>query len=379
VTARKVYRSTAGSTTVRKLVTTINDNVTTTFTDNVADGSLGANAPLANSTGGTWYLGTTPVMAIGTATVVTRFGRDAGLANTGLNLSAFGVDAGRSNTGSSLSAFGLSAGKSNTGINVSALGSQACELNTGGSVSTFGVRAGLSNSGDNCIGIGLDTLRSNSGDNVGAVGYLACRDNTGDNVNALGSQAGWMNTGPNCLFLGRQAGQSNATANRCLIKQANINATALIAGDFASGIVTIGTETAAGTARLQVASDLSLNGLNGDQSTRFYLTEPVDIQDAADTDSTIAIPANSYGVEVSVRVVEDIPDTSTIDIGVSGATTRFGTAVDSTQGAVNVAVDQSTFYTSATVIKITPDLVPSGPSGQVRIVIRGWKATAPTS
>lgn len=44
-TARKVYRSVAATTTPLKLLTTIADNVTTTYTDNTADGSLGANSP----------------------------------------------------------------------------------------------------------------------------------------------------------------------------------------------------------------------------------------------------------------------------------------------------------------------------------------------
>jgi hypothetical protein len=39
---RKIYRTTAGSTTAFKLLTTIADNTTTTYTDNTADGSLGA-------------------------------------------------------------------------------------------------------------------------------------------------------------------------------------------------------------------------------------------------------------------------------------------------------------------------------------------------
>ena len=45
VTSRKIYRTTTGDVTPYKLVGTIADNVTTTFQDNVADGSLGASAP----------------------------------------------------------------------------------------------------------------------------------------------------------------------------------------------------------------------------------------------------------------------------------------------------------------------------------------------
>ena len=48
VTTRRIYRTTAGGSTY-KLVATIADNVTTTYTDNVADGSLGANAPSTNT------------------------------------------------------------------------------------------------------------------------------------------------------------------------------------------------------------------------------------------------------------------------------------------------------------------------------------------
>jgi len=44
VTARKIYRTEGGGATY-KLLTTLSDNTTTTFTDNVADGSLGATAP----------------------------------------------------------------------------------------------------------------------------------------------------------------------------------------------------------------------------------------------------------------------------------------------------------------------------------------------
>lgn len=50
VTKRKIYRTAAaGASGSEKLVTTINDNTTTTFTDNLADGSLGAVLPVADT------------------------------------------------------------------------------------------------------------------------------------------------------------------------------------------------------------------------------------------------------------------------------------------------------------------------------------------
>lgn len=48
VTARNIYRN-ASAGIQHKLVGTISDNLTTTFSDNVADGSLGANVPTAAS------------------------------------------------------------------------------------------------------------------------------------------------------------------------------------------------------------------------------------------------------------------------------------------------------------------------------------------
>lgn len=47
-TARKIYRTTAGGSSL-KLVTTINDNTTLTYQDNIADGSLGVTIPSTNS------------------------------------------------------------------------------------------------------------------------------------------------------------------------------------------------------------------------------------------------------------------------------------------------------------------------------------------
>lgn len=50
VTARKLYRTAAGGTTYM-LLATIADNTTTSYTDNIADSSLGAGAPMTNTTG----------------------------------------------------------------------------------------------------------------------------------------------------------------------------------------------------------------------------------------------------------------------------------------------------------------------------------------
>lgn len=50
VTSRKIYRTTAGGSQL-KLLATIADNTTTTYQDNIADGSLGANVPTSDTSG----------------------------------------------------------------------------------------------------------------------------------------------------------------------------------------------------------------------------------------------------------------------------------------------------------------------------------------
>ncbi len=49
VTSRKIYRTAAGGSTYL-LLATLSDNTTTSYTDNIADGSLGAAAPSTNTT-----------------------------------------------------------------------------------------------------------------------------------------------------------------------------------------------------------------------------------------------------------------------------------------------------------------------------------------
>jgi hypothetical protein len=64
VTSRKIYRTAAGGSSYN-LVATINDNTTTTYNDNIADGSLGTAAPTYSTTAGLFYNnGNNPVFQI---------------------------------------------------------------------------------------------------------------------------------------------------------------------------------------------------------------------------------------------------------------------------------------------------------------------------
>jgi hypothetical protein len=56
VTSRNIYRTVAAGTGFKYLVTNILNNSATTYTDSIVDGSLGAAAPLINSTGGQYVI-----------------------------------------------------------------------------------------------------------------------------------------------------------------------------------------------------------------------------------------------------------------------------------------------------------------------------------
>ena len=72
-TGRKIYR-TVSSGAQLKLVATIANNTATTYSDNIADGSLGANVPTSNTTGTATDYNVVPLTAIptGNATVTSR-------------------------------------------------------------------------------------------------------------------------------------------------------------------------------------------------------------------------------------------------------------------------------------------------------------------
>lgn len=63
VTGRKLYRTVTGDGGAWKLVATVADNTTLIVVDNIADGSLGANAPTVNSAGETCAPGATVLAA----------------------------------------------------------------------------------------------------------------------------------------------------------------------------------------------------------------------------------------------------------------------------------------------------------------------------
>jgi parallel beta-helix repeat protein len=196
VTARKIYRgATNGG--QYKLVTTLNDNTTTTYTDNIAPGALTGVATNNNTTGGQLFVGGTPVVKIAGAYSANSFlGVESGLNNiNGTQNTALGYQTLRQNT---------------TGSQNVALGYQALFGNTTGSANTAigGYGTLLSNStGNYNIGVGEYALTTNtSGSYNIALGFQALNNNSTGNYNiALGGNAANNVTGSSNITLGFNA------------------------------------------------------------------------------------------------------------------------------------------------------------------------------
>jgi len=176
-----------------------------------------------------------------TGTHQTAVSSYAGYLNSGDYQTAVGHYAGRSNTGFAQTAVGHQAGYFNTGTRQVALGNHAGNGNTGIEQIALGYYAGYSNTGNYQTAVGHFAGNSNTGTHQTALGYYAGYYNSGHRVTGVGYEATRDNTANDVVAIGYQAGMDNAVANQFIIKQANINATPLIQGDFLSGNVGIGT------------------------------------------------------------------------------------------------------------------------------------------
>ncbi len=230
VIARKIYRTKAGDTDYY-LLTTINDNTTTTYTDNTADASLGgviANNR-ENSSFGKIFIDNVVSLSLGENSFV---GFGSGASNTtGINNTVVGYLALENNTtGGINTAVGNFALQDNTiGSNNTAIGGFSLDSNISGN---FNIALGYfslknSTSGDFNISIGYHSLNSTNGDDNVAVGSYALDSNvSGDNNVAIGHQAGFYETGSKKLFID----------NTLRANEADGRVKALVYGVFAAAI-----------------------------------------------------------------------------------------------------------------------------------------------
>jgi len=191
VTARKIYRTAAAAAdpVLGQLLVTISDNTTTTYDDNIADGSLGVPVPKLNTTGGEFKIN--EVRRLNISDLSTVIGNKASLSETGYANTAIGAYSLNANT---------------TGYRNTAIGTDASLKNTTGARNTdIGVHAGNDNvSGDDNTLIGYAAGFKTTADNTTVVGSNALEENvTGTNNTAVGSKALQVNTGGNNTAMGR--------------------------------------------------------------------------------------------------------------------------------------------------------------------------------
>jgi hypothetical protein len=257
VTSRNIYRTTSGgSYFLMQLLATIANNTTTTYTDNLADASLGAAENRINTTGGILYNGSTKALVVDNATTAVGLGAlsvNAGHGNTALGINALqsnttgylnaatGINALQNNTTGYLNtATGAYALRSNTtGTYNTAIGTGVQEFNTTGLYNTAtGAHALQQNTtGNENTANGVGALNSNTtgnyntssgvfnlyynttGSNNTTSGFAALQNNTtGINNTADGYQAGYTSvagnantTGSNNSFFGYSSGPGSTT------------------------------------------------------------------------------------------------------------------------------------------------------------------------
>lgn len=199
VVARKIYRTPAGAAdpVLLQLVATINDNTTTTYTDNIADGVLGADVPYINTTGGQIFVDGFRVYASGAQSLANGIG--SLLSNTGYSNTANGngimpaVRRGFRNAGTALySLFNLRDGKRNTFDGVHS---------GGGTID-----------GSDGSGLGYAVLLNNEGNNnavVGSYGFSVGTNLSG--VVGLGAFVGFWTTESDVFYVDNQQRSDEAT------------------------------------------------------------------------------------------------------------------------------------------------------------------------
>lgn len=134
------------------------------------------------------------------------------------------------------------------------------------------------------------------------------------------------------------------------------------------------------------SSDMGLqpNGLANGQAVKVCsLTELTTIAAAAFTDSTIQFPAGCIPLGATTRVTTVIPTATAYDVGKSGATTFWGSAISSGANTTDKGTAHGaagiTPIASAQSVRITPNSTPAANTGRVRTTIFFITLTPPTS
>lgn len=308
VTARKIYRNPAAAvdTVLMQLVATIADNTTTTYTDNIADGALGAAVPWFNTTGGNITVNGVTFGSI--SDLNTRIGQAAYPNQTGYANTAYGAASMRAmTTGYRCTAVGVFAldgnttGARNTGMGVHALNDNA----TGNDNTAVGFNAGFNVETSFNTAVGSNCLaNATTGTQNTAVGAASSQlITTGNNNASLGYNAGFgITTGSNNVAIGMEAGQvigagnfntligmqcgKNTTAsnNVCIGFQSLFNATS--AGDNAAIGTNAGRSITTGGANCFIGTNA---GNSGSQKVDAFNTTVIGQGTFSDADNQVVI------------------------------------------------------------------------------------------
>lgn len=120
-----------------------------------------------------------------------------------------------------------------------------------------------------------------------------------------------------------------------------------------------------------------LKDLLGGKVALKVATEEMTVAAAAYTDTAMQLPAYCIPLAVTARVKTLIPTATTFDIGISGATTRFGSSIAVAAGTTS-KVPNLTIPSTATALRLTPDSSPATATGKVIISMYYLEFTAPS-
>jgi len=216
VVGRKIYRNVSGVSdmVLKKLVATIADNTTTTYIDNIADGSLGVNVPQMGNTGGDLFIGSDRVAHLSDKSI--SVGKNSMLNNTGYANSSFGINSLTKNTtGFRNSAFGvfslyeITTGTGNSAFGVHALNNVVVGTNN----CAFGYGSAQTTTGSENASFGMQSLFNNVAGNYNTCfGTRALANGSGSNNVAIGFEAGLYETGNSKLYIDNARRASEADA-----------------------------------------------------------------------------------------------------------------------------------------------------------------------
>lgn len=179
---------------------------------------------------------------------------------------------------------------------------------------------------------------------------------------------------------GTTGGLNLADSNQPFVTVGGTDRVRFLAGSFepvAGQTVALG--SASSTARFAGAysTHFVVQGANGQDVTRARFEEAHTLAAAATSSTTNTIPANSRTVATSFRITTTITGCASVDAGVSGATTRFGTFSAMTANTTMVSQDTSA-YAAATNVLFTCN-GGTFSDGAIRVMPVWDAVTAPTS